>query len=120
MVVSVDRIMSSGLTWCSAYQNPGFDIAESQLATMQEGLLVAVDPIVFADIFFQAPGGELLLLLCEPGSGSGEIRQDKEGDEGNYDRHGTFNDEQPAPGTQAHRVVHVVRDTGSNQTGEST
>lgn len=106
-------------SWGSTHQDPGLDISESQLGAVQERLFLAVDPVVFTDILFQPPCGQLLFLLSEPGRGTRKVGQDEKGSEGDHNSDGTLNDEQPTPGSESFDVVHVTGDTSSDQTGES-
>lgn len=57
--------------------------------------MLAIDPIVFADILFKTPYCQRLLFLGEPGRSPGEIREDKVSRERNHDRYNPLNDEKP-------------------------
>jgi len=86
---------------------------------VEEGLLLAVDPIILTNILLQTPHSQFPLVLSEPASGTGKVGQDENGGKGNHNGDGTLDDEQPAPGTETLDIVHVVGYTGRNQTGES-
>jgi hypothetical protein len=86
-----------GVVWIP-YQNICLDVGKGKLCTVQEGLILAVDPVVLTDILFQTPGSQCLLLFGKPGSGTGEIGQDEDSNHSNDDGDSTFNDEEPAPG----------------------
>lgn len=90
------RVDYVGVVWIS-YQNICFDIGKGKLCTMQEGLILAVDPVVLTDILFQTPGSQCLLLFGKPGSGTGKVGQDEDSNDSNDDGDSTFDDEEPAP-----------------------
>lgn len=120
----------------TAYQNVCLNIGKGKLGAVQERLLLAVNPVVLADVLFQTPGSQCLLLFCKPCSSTGEVGQDEDSNYGNGDGDSAFNDEQPPPrqrlvelfrrrskwilpGTETQLVVHAFGDTSGNQTGES-
>jgi len=76
-----------------AYQNPRLDVGKSQLSAVQERLLLAVNPIVLANIFLETPCSQFLFFLSEPRSSTGEIGQDPNRDEGNGNGDSTLNNE---------------------------
>lgn len=121
------------------HEDPGLGVGEGEPGAVQEGLLLlfAVDPVVCADVVFQAPDGELLFVLGEPWRGAREVRQDEHGAKGDDDGDGAFDDEQPAPGgvsllnmqvspacvvnvpcAQTHLRIHVLRNASCNQARE--
>lgn len=51
---------------------------------MEERLLLAACPIIFANILFQSPGCQLPFLFAEPGRSSWEIWENKERCKGNH------------------------------------
>ena len=122
------------------YQNPSLGVGKSEFSASQERLLLAVNPVIFADIFLQSPNSQLFFFLGEPGSGPREIGQNENADKGDDNSDSTFNDEKPSPRREpkiraaysgAYRMttilpsaktldmVHMIRNPGSNQTGES-
>lgn len=96
----------------TAYQNVRLDVGKGKLCTVKEGLLLAVDPVILADILFQTPSSQCLLLFGEPARGTGEIGQDEDGDHGDDDSDSAFDDEQPAPGKvrKQHPRISVILD----------
>lgn len=81
-----------GVVWIP-YQNVCLDVGKGKLCTVQEGLILAVDPVVLTDILLQTPGSQSLFLFGEPGSGTGEVGQDEDSNHSNDDGDSTFDDE---------------------------
>jgi hypothetical protein len=52
---------------------------------VQESLLFAINPVIFTDVFVQSPSSELFFFFGQPGSGTWEIGDDEEGEQGNDD-----------------------------------
>lgn len=66
------------------YQDPHLDVEKGQLQTVEECLLLAVYPIILADVFFQSPSCQLPFLFAKPGCSSWEVREDKESCKSNH------------------------------------
>ena len=64
---------------------------------MPESLLTTSDPIIFTNIFIEAPDRQLSLFLSEPCRRAWKVGQDKEPSESNHNRNNPFNDEEPSP-----------------------
>lgn len=96
-------------------QHVGLDIQECKLGAVEEGLLLAVDPVVLADVLFEPPDRQRLLLLGQPARRAREVRQDPEAEEGDEDGGGALDDEQPLPCRDAQGPVHVASDTGRDE-----
>jgi hypothetical protein len=57
------------------------DLLNSQLSTVEKGLLFTIDPIIFSDIFVESPYCKLLLGFGEPSCGAGKIGDDENGNQ---------------------------------------
>jgi hypothetical protein len=65
-----------------------------------------------------AADSQIALLLSQPLGVVREIGQQEEANDSNDKSHGTLEDEQPLPATEAADVAKSVEDTGCDQTGE--
>ena len=81
----------------TAYQNVCLDISKGKLGSVQEGLLLAVDPVVLANILLQTPGSECFFLFSEPASGTREVGKNEDGNHSDGDSDSTLDDKEPAP-----------------------
>lgn len=77
---------------------------------MEECLRLRILPIVFANVLLQSVCGELPLFFSQPRSRAREVRQDEECTKRDYDGNCTFDDEDPSPGSEPMRPVHVTGD----------
>lgn len=80
-----------------SHQDVSLDVAECELETLPEALLLLVYPVILADVFLKPPSSKLTLLVCQPRSRPRKIGKNKEGKESDEDGDGSFNDEQPLP-----------------------
>jgi hypothetical protein len=112
------------------------NLLSSKLRTMQKGLLLAINPIIFSNVLVQSPSSELFLLLREPSRSSWEIGDDEECEESNENllklifksvagnektySHCSLNDEEPSPSRETLCSVEPVGDSSSYETGEGT
>jgi len=75
------------------HEDVGFGIEKGELSALPKGLFLRCGPVVFANVFLEAPCGELAFLGGEPGRGAREVGEDKITEEGDDDGGDAFNDE---------------------------
>ena len=78
------------------YQNVSLDIRERGLSALPEGLVLAVNPVVLADVLLEAPNRQRLFLLTEPGGGTREVGKDPVAEERDRDGSSSLDDEKPS------------------------
>lgn len=98
------------------YENPRLYILQRRLEPVPKRLLPAILPIILADILLQPPDRERRLLLGQPRGRPGKVGQHEKGRKRNADGHDPFDEEQPLPGAEPARAVHVARDTRRDET----
>lgn len=81
----------------STHENPGFNIESCEFEALEKALMLCVNPVVLANIFLQAPDGELLFVFTQPFSRTGKVRQDEIRPGCNDNGNSSFDDEQPSP-----------------------
>lgn len=87
------------------HQNPHLHINQGRLETFEEGLVLAGDPIIFANVLLEAPNRHGRFFLTKPGRGSRKVGQNKVCSNGNHNGNYTFNDEQPSPCSESKVAV---------------
>lgn len=99
-------------------QNPHLDVQSCQLHPAPESLMLAVDPIILADILVKPPHRQFFLIVRQPCRGPREVWQEKKRRRRDDDGNDTLDDEEPSPGAQSQTAIQTPRDPRSDQTAE--
>lgn len=97
-------------------ENPGSGILASLLETLHgRSLALITDSVALHTAVCQ-----LTLLRLQPASRQWSVREKPEAEKGDDSCGHSFNDEQPAPATDAMYIVKTSEDAGSNQARETS
>jgi len=100
------------------YQHVRLAVGKGHLGALPKGLVLAVDPVVLANVLLESPDGQLALLLGQPRRRPREVGQHPVAAEGDDDGGGALDDEEPLPRRVAARAVHAVLDAGRDEARE--